>query len=97
MNKLRYKFRIFHLNNPQVYALFDRFAREAIAAGRTSLSASLIFERMRWETQVITTDPDFKLNNNHRAYYARLWMFNNPATKASFRTRAVGSIFKEAA
>ncbi len=97
MNKLRYKFHIFHLNNPEVYALFDRFAREAIAAGRFTLSAKLIFERIRWETQVVTTDRAYKLNNNYHAYYARLWMFKNPQSKASFRTRVVAGVFKEAA
>lgn len=98
MTRLEKKFRTFHFSNPQVYYLFDRFAREAIAAGRDVLSAKLIFERIRWETQVVTNDTDgYKLNNNYHAYYARRWMGNNPDSKAAFRTRTVGAELKEAA
>ncbi len=97
MSKLESRFLEFHLRNPQVYTLFDRFAKEAIRAGRTILSAGLIFERIRWETQVLTTDPDYKLNNNHRAYYARLWMNNHQKTTVRFRTRVVTNEIREAA
>ncbi len=87
---LEKQFLNFHSHNPAVYHIFDRFAREAIRAGRVVLSAKLIFERIRWETQVITTDSDsYKLNNNYHAYYARLWMDNNRDSEATFRTRQV--------
>ncbi len=88
---LETKFLAFHIQNPQVYRQFERFAAQAIRAGRTILSASLIFERIRWETQVLTSDPDYKLNNNHRAYYARLWMETHPFTPIRFRTRVVAT------
>lgn len=89
LRDLRIDFLRFHSANPHVYSLFDRFAWEAIKAGREVLSASLIFERIRWETTVLTSDTDFKLNNNHRAYYARLWMNRNPEIEVIFRTRTV--------
>lgn len=97
MTVLESRFLEFHLRNPQVYTLFDRFAKEAIRAGRTTLSAGLIFERIRWETQVLTTDPDYKLNNNHRAYYARLWTNNHPKTTVRFRTRMLTNEIRRAA
>ena len=46
-------------------------------------------ERIRWETAIQTSDPHLKINNNHRAYYARLWMKRNPEHKGFFRTRVV--------
>jgi hypothetical protein len=36
-----------------------------------------------------TADEDFKINNNHRAYYARLWMREHPQYDGFFRTRRV--------
>ncbi len=89
MTYLESQFLNFHARNPKVYELFQLFATQAILAGRKVLSAGLIFERIRWETMVITTDPDFKLNNNHRAYYARLWMDDHPDADGTFRTRQV--------
>ena len=86
---LEEKFAKFHAENPKVYRLFDRFAMEAVAAGRLILSAKLIFERIRWETTVITAGDEYKLNNNYHAYYARLWMKRNPYMMVKFRTRAV--------
>jgi hypothetical protein len=71
MNRLWREFLEFDAANPHVWELFERFAFEAIEAGHETLSASLICERIRWETTVVTTDTEFKLNNNHRAYYAR--------------------------
>jgi hypothetical protein len=90
MSELRRKFEEYHAKNPQVYELFKRFANEAISHGRKTLSASLICERIRWETSVVTkSDDGFKITNNHMAYYARLWMEDHPLSGATFRTREV--------
>ncbi len=83
----------FHRENPHVYALFDRFTRQVIARGHTHFGVAPIIERIRWETSVVTTGDIFKINNNHRAYYSRLWMRLNPEHKGLFRIRLVsGSI-----
>ncbi len=87
MNDLETKFVEFDTANPKAYRMFDRFAWQAVRAGRTVLSAKAIFERMRWQTFLETTDEDYKLNNNYHAYYARLWMLRNPTSGARFRTR----------
>lgn len=80
------RFMDFHNANPDVYVMFERFALEAIRHGQTQLSASLIFERMRWETRIVVKQSEgYKLPNAYRAYYARLFMKNNP-TLPGFRT-----------
>ena len=45
------------------------------------------WERLRWYTEIETNDPDFKLNNNHKAYYSRMYMDDFPEAKGFFRTR----------
>ena len=78
----------FHRQNPEVYALFDRFTRQLIAAGYERGSAKLIFERIRWET-MFRAPGAVKLNNNYTSRYARLWEGQNPKHKGFFRTRAL--------
>jgi hypothetical protein len=79
----------FHNENPHVYALFDRFANEAVRAHRPRFSAYMIFERMRWYSLIETSDEKYKLNNNHRPYYARLWLKRNPQHAHLFETRTL--------
>jgi hypothetical protein len=85
-NKLEAAFWEFHAARPDVYELVDRFSRIA-AARRPHFSINVVFERIRWETNIERGEVDFKINNNHRPYYARLWMRHNPAHKGFFRTR----------
>lgn len=77
----------YHRENPHIYRLFKRFALEAIDRGRKHLGAKMIFERIRWYTQVETTGDPFKINNNYHAYYARLFMRDHPDYDGFFRTR----------
>ena len=66
----------FHRENPKVWKLFQYFAWEAWGV-RERFGARMIWERMRWYTQVETTDCDYKLNDHYPPYYARLlaWTF----------------------
>lgn len=77
----------FHSENPHVYALFDKFTWQIIRAGFLNYSADAVFHRIRWFTHIETGDPTFKINNNHCAYYSRMWMENNPNHDGFFRTR----------
>lgn len=88
-SRLEGEFWDFHKDNPRVYELFDQFTKYAIERGRTNFSVSVIIERIRWETTIVTAGDDFKINNNFRAYYARLWMRNNPQYDGFFRTREI--------
>jgi hypothetical protein len=83
------KFEKFHTDNPHIYLLFRHFALEAIKAGRNILSANMIAERIRWETTVTTKGDGYKINNNYRAYYARMFMREHPDLDGCFRVRAV--------
>lgn len=57
--------------NPHIYVLFAGFARKALSSGRKRFGIAAIWERMRWEIAFNSTDEEFKISNNHRAYYAR--------------------------
>lgn len=88
-NVLEAQFWTFHESNPQVYLLFSKFATEAAQANRWNFGVGAIFERMRWFTTVETRGEAFKLNNNYRPYYGRLWMRNNPEHEGFFSTRTL--------
>lgn len=75
-NKQRLKmFAEFHRDNPQVFRLFRKFARQALESRPSRrFGARMIGERIRWYTTVETTDSDFKINDHHWPYYARMLM-----------------------
>lgn len=81
------EFEAFHRANPQVFATFTRFANEAVNSGRPRFGAQMIIERVRWYTLVETSDPDFKINNNHAAFYTVLWQARNPGYAHLFNNR----------
>lgn len=78
-------FKVYHAENPHIYAAFKSYAFQLIAAGAQQLSAYLIFERMRFESLV--SDNGYKLNNNYRPYYARLFMQDFPEYEGIFALR----------
>ena len=81
------RFLEFHRENPRVYELFSRFTHEAIARGHEHYSADAIVHRIRWHTSVETAGDDYKINNNYRVFYGRLWCQKNPGHSDFFRTR----------
>ena len=62
----------FHLDNPRVWDLYLSFATDMVHLGHKRLSSEMLINRVRWETMVDTTDKKFKINNNHKPFYARL-------------------------
>jgi len=94
MSKLEKEFQKFHKENPKVYELLVGFARDWVKAkgGKTKLGISMIYELVRWEVGLSTTDPDFKLCNNHRAFYARLIMEQESDLKGLFELRTQRSV-----
>ena len=83
------KARAFDEANPIVWGLFRRFTFEVIDSGKSHFGVGAIWERLRWEMAFATKTADgFKLNNNHRAYYARKFMARYPQHAGFFRTRA---------
>jgi hypothetical protein len=92
MSKLEKKFMEFHKENPHVYELFKRYTKAAMATGRQNYSAYAIFERIRWHTDIETNEAlGFKLNNNHRPYYARMFAADHPKYAKFFKTKVLAS------
>ena len=77
MNKYEQESEIFIEKNPHYFLMFDKFARQLLDAGHKTISAYLIFERMRWETSISNNSSEWKCNNNYRPYFARRWMREN--------------------
>lgn len=85
------RFLAFHHNNPRVFDLLLRFAREIQHTNRRRFGMKALFERVRWELALTTTeDTGLKLNNNYTAYYARLLALFDPSLADFFTTRALG-------
>ena len=62
------------------------------AAGRRHWSINAAFEVIRANPTITTTGLTYKLNNNHRAYWARWIMQDYPELDGFFGTREQGRI-----
>ena len=79
----------FHRDNPEIYDLYVKYAFQLRDAGRENYGSKAIVERIRWHVNVETQSKDeFKINNNHTAYYARMVMMDYPELKGYFRIRS---------
>jgi|TARA_R110000824_G_scaffold3953_11_gene18856 hypothetical protein len=84
--KLEREFWEFHVAHPEVYRYLVTFARQWLHSGNRVCGIAMLFERVRWEMGIVSeTDP--KVNNNHRAFYARLIMEREPDLAGMFRLR----------
>jgi hypothetical protein len=85
---LEQQFAEFHQANPHVYSALRHLALDAARHGRR-LGIGMLFEVLRWQYAMTTTDEasEFKLNNNYRAFYARLLMEREPDLDGYFETR----------
>jgi len=84
--KLERKFWQFHVDHPEVYRYLVQFARAWRRGRGGPLGIGALFERVRWEIG-IQSDVSPKLNNNHRAFYARLIMERNSDLAGIFALR----------
>jgi hypothetical protein len=83
------RFEDFHKANPHVYSTLVWLAKQwRRRTGGRKLGIKTLYERTRWELSLDTNDPDFKLNNNFTAFYARLIMLNEPDLAGMFDLRA---------
>lgn len=83
-------FEKFHADNPTVYETVVRLARLALSRGKKKGAIATMWEVVRWEFYLNTTDEcqaAFKLNNNYRSRYARLVMDQEPDLKNFFNIR----------
>lgn len=82
------RFEAFHAENPRVYTTLVRLAREwKQHTGRHKLGIATLYERARWDIALATKDPSYKLNNDYRAFYARLIMQHEPDLAGMFDLR----------
>lgn len=82
------QFERFHAENPHVYETLVQLAREWVKqTSRRKLGIKTLYERARWEIVLATKTPDYQLNNNYTAFYARLIMHENPDLAGMFNLR----------
>ena len=80
-------FQKYHEKNPKLYEYFKRFSNEAFLSGRSRFGAQMIFERIRWYTQIETTGDIYKVSNNHISCYSRLIMIEDPKFMTFFKCK----------
>lgn len=73
--------------NPRIYDLFVRFAKELVAQNRR-FGIGLLAERVRWEC-LFLYGGEFKVNNNYRAYIARRLVRDVPGVERLITFRRV--------
>lgn len=85
------RFREFHRDNPDVYQELMTLVRQAVGRGRKKIGIKMLWEVVRWNRFLLTTDEKYKLNNNHHSRYARLIMEQEPGLQGIFETRELKS------
>lgn len=85
------KFADYDRENPQVYALFKKFAILIRKSGRSSYGAKSIMERIRWEMDLKNELYSFKINNNFTSRYVRKLILDDNSFGAFFQTRRIRS------
>ena len=78
---------LFHNDNPDVYRHLKDLALVGRRSGMQHCSIMKLFAVLRWEIDISTTDPKFKINNNLMPFYARLLMEQEPELEGFFRLR----------
>jgi hypothetical protein len=85
------RFEAFHRQNPCVLESLERLTESWLATGRRRLGIGMLWEVLRWELSLATTDPsgEFKLNNVYRSRYVRLLIERHPEWADCFETRTL--------
>jgi hypothetical protein len=90
-SRLEEQFWAFHLKHPQVYRALVNLARQwRLRRGLTAkIGIGALYERARWEIAIdgLADEEPPRLSNNHRAYYARLILLENPDLTGIFKLK----------
>ena len=87
-SQIQQRFLDYHSKNPHVYVTLRRLALEAVQRGQRHIGAKMLWEVMRWNLMMETSDPEgWKLNNNYCSRYARMLMDQNSDLAGVFETR----------
>ena len=73
--------------NMHLWEAFERAADAVWRAGRRHYSSRTLWEVMRHETTLRSTDDQFKVNNNFAPDVARLYLTLKPEREGFFETR----------
>ena len=74
----RLAFEKFHEENPHIYHHLVGLCRILQEHGHNKGGIRMVWEKLRWDSRVHTIRiDDYKLNNNHCGFYARLVMDEN--------------------
>ena len=84
--RIEKQFALFHRTNPHVYRELERRALALVAKRVPHFGVSLLYEAMRY-SELETTGEARKLNNSHRALYARLLIYRRPELSAHIELR----------
>lgn len=80
----------FHKRNPHVLQEIAKVCLRVKRAGRAHWSINAAFEVVRYNAEVTIDKRTYRLNNNHRAFYARWIMRDVPELAHFFETRDQG-------
>ena len=90
-SKLEKQFWAFHKAHPYVYDHLVKFAMQWRDRNRSKrCGIAMLYERARWELSMgawAGAGYTYKLNNNHKAFYARMMMKDYPDLRNIFSTR----------
>ena len=81
------RFAAFHQANPHVFDNLARLSLDLRARGASRIGIGMLFEVLRWQYALRTSGDDYRLNNNHRAFYARKLMADVPDLAGLFEVR----------
>lgn len=67
-------FHQFHLAHPEVMGHLEQLVDEWLVRGQEKLGIEMLWNVLRWQTRLgaMPGEDDYQLNNNHKAFYARL-------------------------
>jgi hypothetical protein len=89
-----YAFNKYHIDNKHIQKAFNRLAQDAVDRGKLHYSASMIFNVIRWESDLAGLrdeyyehDKDYKLNARFISLYPRLFAWENEEYRKLFSFR----------
>jgi hypothetical protein len=84
---LEERFERFHADNPHVYRLLQDMALQLKRAGHDHWGIRNLWERLRYDLAVKTTDHSPRLNDNLTPFYSRKLMAEVAELEGFFETR----------
>lgn len=87
-DEIQIAFEKFHADNPNVYTMLVKLARQVKESGRKRYGIEMLFARLRWHYDFeVKSEEEFKLNNNFTSRYARLLMEQENDLEGVFSVR----------